>query len=218
MITIKNLDFSYSGKPPYLLENINLDIKKGEYVSILGSNGCGKSTLIKILLRLLKPSNGIISINSNKIGYVSQRLEGINSDFPITVYEMLYAHLKALKLKDTKIIDQCLKRVAMEDYKKRLVGSLSGGQQQKIFIARALMGTPDIIILDELSTSIDIKSQSEIYKLIKNLNRTTGVTIVSIEHNLNAAIDNSTHIFQIENSKGSYLKVENFSALAYTTD
>lgn len=218
MITIKNLDFSYSGKPPYLLENINLDIKKGEYVSILGSNGSGKSTLIKIILGIIKPVNGIISMNSRKIGYVPQRLEGVNSQFPITVYEVLYTHLKALNLKDTKIIDECLKKVGIDNFKNRLIGSLSGGQQQKVYIARALMGTPDIVILDELSTSIDIKSQCEIYKLIKNLNRTTGVTILSIEHNLNAAIDNSTHIFQIENSKGSYLKVEHFAALSCTTD
>lgn len=218
MIKIKNLNFSYNGKPPYLLDNIDLNIKKGDYVSILGSNGSGKSTLVKILLGIIKPVSGIISISSRKIGYVSQRLEGVNSQFPITVYEVLYTHLKALKHKDTRIIDHCLNIVGISEYKNRLIGSLSGGQQQKVYIARALMGTPDIIILDELSTSIDIKSQHEIYKLIKNLNRTTGVTILSIEHNLNAAMDNSTHIFQIENSKGSYLNVDNFAALSCTED
>lgn len=218
MINIKNLNFSYSGKPPYLLENINLDIKNGEYVSILGSNGSGKSTLIKIILGIIKPVNGIISVNSRKIGYVSQRLEGINSQFPITVYEILYAHLKALKLTDVSIIEDCLKTVGIINLKNRLIGSLSGGQQQKVYIARALMGTPDIIVLDEPSTSIDEKSQIEIYKLIKSLNRTTGVTILSIEHNINVAIDNSTHIFQIEDSKGSYLKVDHFAALSCTTD
>lgn len=218
MINIKNLNFSYSGKPPYLLENINLDIKNGEYVSILGSNGSGKSTLIKIILGIIKPVNGIINVNSRKIGYVSQRLEGVNSQFPITVYEILYAHLKALKLTDISIIENCLKTVGITNLKNRLIGSLSGGQQQKVYIARALMGTPDIIVLDEPSTSIDEKSQIEIYKLIKSLNRTTGVTILSIEHNVNVAIDNSTHIFQIEDSKGSYLRVDHFAALSCTTD
>ena len=86
MIHIKDLNFSYNAAPPYLLDNINLHIEAGSYVSILGENGSAKSTLIKLILKLLKPQSGTISLNTDVIGYVPQRMENYNSQFPITVY------------------------------------------------------------------------------------------------------------------------------------
>jgi zinc transport system ATP-binding protein len=100
MILVKNLCFSYNPSSPYILNNINLHIESGSYVSILGENGSAKSTFVKLILGFLKPSSGSIDINTNEIGYVPQRMESYNSQFPITVYEMLSCHLKALKLKN----------------------------------------------------------------------------------------------------------------------
>lgn len=208
MINIKDLTFSYTNAQPYLLDNINLHIEAGSYVSILGENGSAKSTLIKLILKLLKPQSGSIALNTDIVGYVPQRMENYNSQFPITVYEMLQCHLKTLKLKDKSLIAESLEKVNMLQYKNSLIGNLSGGQQQKIFIARAIMSTPDLIVLDEPSTGVDIPSQEDIYNLLKELNRKHHVTIVSVEHNLNAALENSTHIYKLERGKGTLFTVE----------
>jgi zinc transport system ATP-binding protein len=210
MIQIKNLSFSYTGSQPYLLDNINLTFEAGSYVSILGENGSAKSTLVKLILKLLKPNTGSISLNTDVVGYVPQRMESFNSQFPITVLEMLQCHLKTLKLKDKTLIAESLKKVNMLEFKDSLIGNLSGGQQQKIFIARAIMSTPKLLILDEPSTGIDIPSQEEIYSILKNLNRASGVTVLSVEHNLNAALENSTHIYKLERGTGILYSVEEY--------
>jgi len=210
MIEINNLCFTYSSSTPYLLNKVNLHIESGSYISILGENGSAKSTFIKLLLGFLKPNSGKIILNTDKIGYVPQRMESYNSQFPITVYEMLSCHLKAMKLKDKNLITESLERVNMLTYKNSLIGQLSGGQQQRVFIARALMATPDLLILDEPSTGIDIPSQYEIYKILRELNKKLGVTIISVEHNLAAALENSTHIYKLECARGHLYTVEEY--------
>jgi zinc transport system ATP-binding protein len=210
MLKIKNLNFSYSASLPYLLDNINLNIEEGYYVSVLGENGSAKSTLIKLILRLLKPISGSIDINTNTIGYVPQKMENFNSQFPITITEVLKCHLKVKKFKMPHLITEALGQVGMLDYKNSLIGNLSGGQQQKIFIARALLGSPKLLILDEPSTGIDIPSQNEIYGILKELNIHSKVTIISVEHNLKAALENSTHIFKLDGGKGSLYTIDEY--------
>lgn len=202
MINAKNLQFSYTGSYPYILDDLNLNIKKGEYVSILGENGSGKSTLMKLILKFLKPTGGTISVNAKRIGYVPQKNDFSNSNFPITVSEMLNSYRKLLKIKDKSVITNSLEQVGMTIFSNALMGTLSGGQSQKIFIARALMGEPDLLILDEPSTGVDIASQKDIYGFIKNINQNKGITVISVEHNLDAAISNSTLIYHLENGHG----------------
>lgn len=209
MIDIKNLCFSYTNKQPYLLNDINLKLPKGIYLSIVGENGSCKTTLIKLILGLLKPTAGTIEIESKEIAYVPQRLDSFNSQFPITVKEVLSCHKKTLKDKNINI-DSALKDVNMIEYKNRLLGMLSGGQQQRILIARALMGNPDIIILDEPSTGVDEGNQREIYSILKKLNQEDKKTIISIEHNLDIALNNSTHILKIENAAIRLFTVDEF--------
>ena len=209
MIDIKNLCFSYTNKPPYILNDIILNLPKGIYLSIVGENGSCKTTLIKLILGLLKPTSGSIEIDSNSIGYVPQRLDSFNSQFPITVKEVLSCHKKTLK-NNSIDIDSILKDVNMLDFKNRLLGMLSGGQQQRVLIARALMGNPDIIILDEPSTGVDENNQKEIYNILKKLNKENKKTIISIEHNLDIAINNSTHILRIENASTRLFTVNEF--------
>lgn len=210
MITIENMNFSYGGISPYILENINLKISKGSYVSIIGENGSAKSTLIKLILGLLKPISGKIELSSNFIGYVPQRMENFNSQFPITVTEVLSCHKKNLKNKDVDALSSCIASTGINSLKNNLIGNLSGGQLQKVFIARAIMGNPDLLILDEPSTGIDVKSQEEIYDIIKHLNEKHSKTIISVEHNMQAALKNSTHIFKLENRNGTLYTIEDF--------
>ena len=209
MIAIKNLSFSYT-KGSELLKDVNLNIPTGIYLSILGENGSCKSTLVKLILGILKPDSGLITLDSNKISYVSQKLDNFNSEFPITVKEVLSCHAKTIGLKNPKSVHESLHKVNMCEFSSNLIGNLSGGQQQRIFIARALLGNPDLIILDEPSTGVDEKSQSEIYPLLQNLNADLGKTIISVEHNTKIALKYSTHILKIENGSLNLFTKENF--------
>lgn len=210
MIKITNLFFSYTKSLPYILNDINLNINDGEYLSVLGENGSGKSTLIKLMLNLLTPTKGIISNHAKNIGYVPQKSENTNSQFPITVNEMLNSYRKILKIKDRTVIMNSLEMVNMANFTDSLMGNLSGGQNQRILIARALMGNPDLLILDEPSTGVDINSQKEIYELIRNLNKNNGITVIAIEHNLNAAMKNSSLIFHLSNGNGHLCKPDTY--------
>lgn len=209
MITIKNLSFSYT-KGNDLLKDINIHIPNGIYLSILGENGSCKSTLVKLILGILKPDSGVITLDSNKISYVSQRLDTFNSEFPITVKEVLSCHAKTIGIKNSKSVLESLHKVNMCEFSDNLIGNLSGGQQQRIFIARALMGNPDLIILDEPSAGVDEKSQSEIYPLLQILNKDLGKTIISVEHNTKIALKYSTHILKIENGTLKLFTKEDF--------
>lgn len=219
MIKIQNLNFSYTGDTPYIIKNINLNINKGTYTSVIGENGSCKSTLVKLMLNLLKPCKGSINIDTKKIGYVPQRIDNFNSQFPITVNEILKCHMNILKIKNKNIIDKSLDSVGMLSFKNNLIGNLSGGQQQKVFIARALIGEPELLILDEPSTGVDIKSQNEIYSFIKSLNINKKITVISVEHNMEAALKNSSHIIKMEEGTAllytaiDYKKIFNFTNL-----
>ena len=211
MIKAENLTFSYSGSSPFILSGLELNINDGEYVSVVGDNGCGKSTLMKLILKFLKPTHGSIVTESKRIGYVPQKSDSTNSGFPITVYEMLNSYRKLLKIKDKSVVEESLRQVGLSEHSKALMGNLSGGQAQKALIARALMGSPDLLILDEPSAGVDIQSQREIYAILKRLNTEKGITIVSVEHNLDAAISNSTAIFHLHSGHGHFCTPEKYS-------
>ncbi len=212
MININNLWFSYTGLQPYILQDVNLEIMNGDYISIIGDNGCGKTTLMRIMLGFLKPTRGNITIDTKYIGYVPQKNDFTNSNFPITVYEALNSYRKLLKIKDKDVIMDSLKLIGMENLKNSLMGKLSGGQTQKILIARALMGNPKLLILDEPSTGVDIDSQKEIYGMLKNMSINQNITILAVEHNLEAVIANSTKIYHLQNGHGHLCNPDKYAA------
>jgi zinc transport system ATP-binding protein len=179
-----------------------MHVRNGDYISVVGENGSGKSTLIRLFLGLLKPSAGTLVNNARRIGYVPQKKEFLTTQFPLTVYEMLSSYRALLGLKDKGVVMENLERVQMGEYRNALIGTLSGGQAQKVFIARALIGAPDLLVFDEPSTGVDMKSQTEMYSVIRGLNRENGITIVSVEHNLDAAVMNSTLIFHLAERHG----------------
>ncbi|MDD7792929.1 metal ABC transporter ATP-binding protein [Clostridium sp. 'White wine YQ'] len=210
MIQINDLTFSYSGGMPYILNNINLNIPKGSFTSIIGENGSAKTTLLKLLLGILTPLKGDITIEKCSIGYVAQKVDGFNSSFPITVYELLKVHCKTIGIKSSSSIDSILDYVNMKDFKNSLVGSLSGGQQQRVFIAKALLGEPDLLMLDELSSGVDEKNQIELYALLQRLNREKGLTILSVDHNITRALEYSTHVIDVKDFKASLYELSEY--------
>jgi zinc transport system ATP-binding protein len=145
------------------------------------------------------------------MGYVPQKKDAQAAGFPITVQEALVSYGKLLKLKGKKAVFESLSQVGMEPYASELIGNLSGGQYQKVLIARALMGEPDLLILDEPSTGIDIDSQRDIYAFLKKLNTERNITVVSVEHNLDAAIRNSTSIFHLSHGRGHLCSPEQYA-------
>ena len=133
-----------------------------------------------------------------------QRFETLNSQFPITVWEVLNCYRQVLHLKHKEIIRDCLEQMNVYSLKDQLIGNLSGGQCQKVLIARALMGHPDLLIFDEPSTGIDVRSQEELYPFIKDLNKNKGVTVITVEHNLKFAVRNSTKMFHVVGGRGHF--------------
>lgn len=196
-INFENVTFGYDKT---VLENVNLKIEKGDYIGIIGQNGAGKSTLLKLMINEIKANKGNIYIegeninnfnNWQSIGYVNQKSNSFNSSFPATVREVVsmnlcakYGLFKKIKKDDLKEVDEVLKLVGMYEYKDRLIGSLSGGQQQKVFIARELLKKPNILFLDEPTVGIDINGQKEFYNILKELNEKLNLTIIIVSHDI----------------------------------
>jgi zinc transport system ATP-binding protein len=208
IIEVKNVTFAYNDE--YVLKNINLNIHKGDYLGVVGPNGGGKTTLLKIMLGLLKPSSGSVNLfgedirnfkNWSKIGYVPQKAVNFDSNFPATVYEVVsmgrYGKkglFNSLNNEDKAMIEESLKQVEMSEYRDRIIGDLSGGQQQRVFIARALVSQPEVIFLDEPTVGVDLKTQESFYKLLKKLNQTLHLTLILVSHDIDVVVHESTEI------------------------
>jgi zinc transport system ATP-binding protein len=210
MISLEHIDFTYENGP-YLLEDLTMTIHDGDYVAVVGENGSGKSTLIKIMLGLLKPNHGKIHSTFRQPAYVPQPTDLINRQFPITVDELLNFQRQILKVKDKTNVMDVLKQVNMTEFREHLVGTLSGGQFQRVLVAKALLGHPDFLILDEPSTGMDLKSQDQLYPLIHELHEHQGVTIVTVEHNLRYAAHNASTFFHMVEGHGHFCSPEEYT-------
>ena len=212
LINISNLFYKYHKTD--VLENINLSIKDDDFLAIIGPNGGGKSTLLKLILGLLTPINGKIykKIKNSLIGYVPQNTN-LNIDFPITALEIvLMGHIVSKKRifgyskEDIACAMESLKKVSMEKFANSKIGDLSGGQRQRVFIARALCSNPKIMLLDEPTASIDVKGQREIYELLKELNKF--ICIVVVSHDISVLLNYAKNVAHI-NKNLVYHSLEN---------
>lgn len=207
IITVDDVSFKYKGK--YVLNNIKLKVKPGDYLGLIGPNGGGKTTLLRLILGLLKPNSGKIYLfgktpqlvkNRAHIGYIPQKATRIENKFPITVWETVSLGrvakkglLKRFSQEDKKAINKALSKVGLLTYKNKLLNELSGGQQQKAFIAKALASNPELLILDEPTVGIDNKSQKEFYKLLAQLNK-EGKTIIIVSHDTSVIANKVTSL------------------------
>lgn len=208
LISIDHVGFSYNGER--ILDDISLDIHKGDFLGIIGPNGSGKTTLLKIIVGLLKPQTGKVLLygkpNSEfrdwgKIGYVPQKAGSMVLHFPLTVEETVsMGRIRTDKLDDTNLpsdriaVEQALKAVEMDQYKTRLLTELSGGQQQRVFIARALASEPELLLLDEPTVGVDVDSQSKFYQLLRDLNTRLQLTLVLISHDIEVVAHEVTEV------------------------
>lgn len=186
IIKVNNVSFSYNSTP--ILQNITFSVRQGEYLGIIGPNGGGKTTLLKIILGLLKPTQGEVLVNDRRpMGYVPQRVSQ-SEGFPATVEEIVQSGRTQL-LKDNEAVTNALKISGIEKLKNKRIGNLSGGEKQRVFIARALAGSPKILILDEPSIGVDIAHQQSFYEFLKHLNHAFGLTIIFVSHDVDVVAD-----------------------------
>lgn len=193
VIEIRDLWFSYNKHP--ILREVDLTVHRGDFLVLIGPNGGGKTTLLKLSLGILRPDRGVIRVFgrlprevSHRIGYVPQEIH-VNKGFPIKVMDVVLMgrlrqgkHWSRYSERDNEAARQALERLEMWEYRNRLVGELSGGQQQRVFVARALVSEPDILFLDEPTSHVDAHVQTDLFSFLRELNET--VTIVVVSHDM----------------------------------
>lgn len=194
LVALENIVFGYADEP--VLQDISLTINSGEFVGIVGPNGASKTTLLKLMIGLLKPWEGKVMLSKkNKhgkrlaIGYVPQQIASFNVGFPSTVLELVRSGrymkgnwLKRLTEEDEKLVENALHMVGMWDYRHAKIGELSGGQKQKIVIARMLASTPDLLFLDEPTTGMDAESRKGFYEFMAHQVKEHERTVVMVTH------------------------------------
>ncbi|MFI5265656.1 MAG: metal ABC transporter ATP-binding protein [Candidatus Levyibacteriota bacterium] len=223
IIELQNVSFSFGADDA--VKNVSLIVHVGDYVGIIGPNGGGKSTLLKLMLGLLTPRTGIVKLFNtdvkkfndwHKIGYVPQKTY-FDVSFPVTVEEVVamgrYGTLGLLRFpgkEDSKKVNEALHQVEMYEYKDRRIADLSGGQQQRVFIARALVSEPEVIFLDEPTTGVDVKTQKQFYTLLRKLNQELNLTLVLVSHELDVVAHESTELGYINRTLEYYGNPDEF--------
>ena len=209
IIKIENLSKSFGEK--VILDNINLDIKRGEFVTLLGPSGCGKTTLLRMLAGFMQPDSGAITMEDKDILSMPPHKRPLNTVFQryalfphLNVYENIAFGLK-LKKVDSKEIEQrvrkALKMVSMTDYEDRDVNSLSGGQQQRVAIARAIVNQPQVLLLDEPLAALDLKMRKDMQLELKQMHEALGITFIYVTHDQEEALTLSDTIVVMSEGK-----------------
>ncbi len=206
-VELRNVSFSYGKRE--VLHDISLRVQKGDFLAIIGPNGGGKSTLLKLMMGILEPSDGEVRLfgkpperSGVAIGYVPQETAH-NVDFPITVMDVVLMGVLRRRnplrrygadLRERAV--DALKRVGMESYAMRRIAELSGGERQRVLIARALCGDPQILMLDEPTASIDFRGQWEIFELLEELNKT--MTVIVVSHDMGMVMGFARHAAYVD--------------------
>ena len=203
LIEIEHLSAGYDGKQ--VLNDINLTVYQDDYLGIIGPNGGGKTTLMRLILRLMKPTEGTIryykdgkEVKEISMGYLPQ-YNSLDKQFPISVYEVVLSGLSKTKnlfskysqAQHQQVLDT-LERMQLMEFKDRHIAALSGGQLQRVLLARAIVSKPDVVILDEPNTYIDRRFQKQMYEMLEQINKECAIIIVS--HDVAEVLNNVKHI------------------------
>jgi zinc transport system ATP-binding protein len=190
-VQLENVSFAY-GRGAFVLANVDLDVERGEFVAIAGPNGGGKTTLLRLVLGLERPTNGRVTVSARRIGYLPQRAQA-DIDAPITVRELVSAgrasrtrFVGPLTRDDRVSVRNAIERVGLDAQADRRLATLSGGQQQRAFIAKALASDPDLLVLDEPTAGVDAEAQEAVSSLLDQLRRDLAVTILYVSHEFGA--------------------------------
>jgi len=225
---IETKDLSVNYGQTEALKDVSFAIEQGDFVGLAGPNGAGKTTLVKAILGLIPVLSGKIELFSitkekfndwGKIGYLPQKLSTINALFPATVDEIVILGLlsqkkfpKIITASDYKKVDEILRELGISNLKKRMLSELSGGQQQKVLLARALVSDPQVLIFDEPSTALDPESRESFFQLIQKLNKQKGITIILITHDTGYIGQYANRLLYIDKSLVYFGKFTDFCA------
>jgi zinc transport system ATP-binding protein len=193
-----------------VLDEVSLRVDRGDFLGIIGPNGSGKTTLLRVLLGLLRPCCGHVRLfgqgihefrDWHRIGYVPQKAVAFESRFPASVAEVALSGRvgrvglgRRFEARDREAGLRALETVGMLSYRDRLIGHLSAGQQQRVFIARALASDPDLLVLDEPTVGVDLDAQEEFYSLLRRLNRGLGTTLILVSHDVGVVAKEVTRL------------------------
>ena len=205
LITCHDLVLGYDGRA--ITQAFDFSVHTGDYLCIVGENGSGKSTLIKTLLHLQAPISGSIEtgdgLQANEIGYLPQQT-AVQRDFPASVREIVISGCQGrcglrpfYNRKEKALAAEMMHKLGLDGMEKRCYRELSGGQQQRVLLARALCATQKILLLDEPVAGLDPKVTAEMYRIIDDLNKRDGITIIMISHDMDAALHYASHILHI---------------------
>ncbi len=208
LFEVENLNFERQGN--LILKSASFTVLPGEYCAIIGPNGGGKTTLVRLLLGLEQPTSGSIKLFGlsqnrfkewNRIGYVPQRSALVDTSFPATVREVVgmgrYSRRGIFGFEsseDKNAIEESMGLMGVGDLADRLIGNLSGGQRQRVMIARALASKPEVLIVDEPNTGVDVESQHRFYELLRHLNRVKNVSILFITHDVGVIAEDISRV------------------------
>jgi zinc transport system ATP-binding protein len=223
LVTAAGAAFGYNGY--IVVRGLNFTVARGGYLCIVGENGSGKSTLAKGILGLLNPMEGAVSfeagVKQNETGYLSQQA-AVKKDFPAGVYEIvLSGFLGAMGLRP--FYSRAEKQAALEnmlrleiwDLRERCFRELSGGQQRRVLLARALCASRRLLVLDEPAAGLDPLVTAGVYELLARLNRETGLTIVMVSHDIESAVKYAGKILHLKKSKSGGVNTQSFFGSAH---
>ncbi len=198
LLSLSGVGMSWDGRE--VLHNVSFDVHQGDFIAITGPNGGGKTTLLRILLGLLRPTRGTVTRNRDvRIGYLPQK-NMIDSRFPISVREVISSGLLALDMDNAerrRLYDETIRRVGLEAHAEQPIGQLSGGQLQRALLGRAIISHPRLLVMDEPLSYIDKHFEAQLYDLIRELARDTTIVLVSHEMTTIAGMANRHFIIDV---------------------
>lgn len=206
ILEVKDLQVRYGRNP--VVNDVSFELEKGDYLALVGANGSGKTTIINTILGLKEKSKGSIKLKEGvKLGYLPQISFDGGKNFPACVSEIVETGLlvekgffKFYNKADKTRVKDILIKLDIEDLAYKKIGELSGGQQQRVHLARALVSNPEIIVLDEPANYLDRESKEDLYRILADINKTHGVTIIMVSHDLDSIRNDINKILLVETS------------------
>jgi len=198
IVEFRDVSVRYSNEV-LALDGITLEVNDRDLIGLIGPNGAGKSTLLGVILGLIKPSSGFVKLfgaqvstrNLKLVGYVPQKALAQDPNFPFTVFETVMlgrvakaGPLHGFRSEDRKKVEETLKLLEIHELKDRRIGQLSGGQSQRVFVAKAMVAEPKLLLLDEPTSGIDAASKAEFYSILERLNKEMGITVILSSHDI----------------------------------